>query len=229
MREFFIRLLDALDGISRPASSPMASLERSISAAHRAHTAARRALAVAMAEEARETERRLALIVKTHDLESRAVHALRGGHDDLASEAAAAIAVMATEINASEQAAKRFAAEVALARREVDAQRRRLSELDRGRRLARVGSALTVTMNHSESGLDSIAEAEEALAKVVADNHNARMVRQEFAPPVEHLIERMSAAGFGEPIEVSASDVLVRLRAAAGEPVANLIESNPQY
>src|SRR5579871_1985473 len=153
MREFLTRLFDTLDNISRPASSPMASLERSISAAHRAHTAARRALAVAMAEEARETERRLALIGKSNDLESRAVQALRGGHDGLATEAAEAIALMATEINASEQAARRFAAEVALARREVDAQRRRLSELDRGRRLALVGSALTVTMNQSETGL----------------------------------------------------------------------------
>jgi phage shock protein A len=226
MREFLIRLLDALHGLSHRSSSPMASLERSIGAAHHAHTSARRALAVAMEEEARETERRLALIAKTSDLEQRAIAALRAGRDDLATQAAEAIAAMTSDINASERASQRFAAEVALARREIDAQRLRLSELDRGRRLARIGDALTATTHTSETGLDSFSEAEAALAKVVANNHDARAVRQEMAPPAEQLIERLSDAGFGEPLQVRASDVLARLRAAAGPEVSQLIESH---
>jgi len=64
------------------------------------------------------------------------------------------------------------------------------------------------------------------LAKVVSGNHDARFVRQELAPPAEHLIERMADAGFGEATHVRASDVLARLRAAAGIEVAHLIESN---
>ena len=205
----------------------MASLERSIASAYRAHTAARRALAVAMAEETRETERRLALVAKSNDLEQRAVEALRAGRDDLAAQAAEAIAAMTSDINASERASQRFSAEVALAHREVDAQRRRLSDLDRGRRLARIGDALSATMQNSETGLDSLSEAEAQLARVVSDNHDARFVRQEMAPPAEQLIERMSDAGFGEPTHVRASDVLVRLRASAGVQVSHLIESNP--
>ena len=227
MSDFLTRVFDVLNDLRRQASSPMASLDRSIAAAHRAHALARRALAIAIAEETREAERRLALVAKTNDLERRAVEALRGGRDDLAGEAAEAIAVMSTEIDASRQASERFAAEVALARREVEAQRRRLSDLDRGRRLARVGDALTGTMHKTETGLDSFGEAEAALAQVVADNHNARVIRQEMAP-AEHLIERMAEAGFGQPTRVLASDVLLRLRAAAGLPVANLIESNSE-
>jgi phage shock protein A len=226
MREFLIRLLDALHGLSHRSSSPMASLERSIAAAHHAHTSARRALAVAMAEETRETERRLALIAKTSDLEQRAIAALRAGRDDLAAQAAEAIAAMASDINASERASLRFAAEVALARREVDTQRRRLSELDRGRRLARIGDALTTAMHTSETGLDSFSEAEAVLAKVVANNHDARAVRQEMAPPAEQLIERLSDAGFGEPVQVRASDIMARLRATAEPEVSQLIESH---
>jgi phage shock protein A len=226
MREFLIRLFDTLNGLGDRTSSPMASLERSITAAHHAHTAARRALAVAVAEETRETERRLALIAKTTDLEQRAIAALRAGRDDLATQAAETIAAMTTDINASERASHRFVAEVALARREVEAQRRRLSELDRGRRLARIGDALTATMHTSETGLDSFSEAEAALAKVVANNHDARVVRQEMAAPAEQLIERMSDAGFGEPLQVRASDVLARLRAVAGPEVSQLIESH---
>jgi phage shock protein A len=220
MREFFIRLFDALNGQGRT-SSPMASLERSIAAAHHAHTAARRALAVAVAEETRETDRRLALIAKTSDLEQRAIAALHAGRNDLAAQAAETIAAMASDINASERASQRFAA-----RREVDAQRQRLSELDRGRRLARIGDALTATIHTSETGLDSFSEAEAALAKVVANNHDARAIRQEMAPRTEKLIERLSDAGFGDPAQVRASDVLARLRAAAGPEVSQLIESH---
>ena len=226
MREFLTRLFDALNDQQGRTSSPMASLERTIAAARHAHTSARHALAIAMAEETRETERRTALAAKAGELEKRAIEALRAGRDDLASQAAEAIASMATDIDASERASQRFAAEVALARREVDAQRRRLSELDRGRRLARIGNALTATKFASRTGLDSFSEAEAALATVVADNHDARFVRQEMAPPAEHLIERMSEAGFGEPIYIRASDVLARLRTtAAGPQPSNLIES----
>src|ERR1700760_966849 len=124
MREWLNHLVDLLTGPQGGASSPMASLDRSIAAAAHAHFAARRALAVAVAEETREADRRGALAAKLEDLEGRAVQALRAGREDLAIEAAEAIAVIATEIKASEQAAGRFAAEVALPRREVDAQRR---------------------------------------------------------------------------------------------------------
>jgi len=230
MRELLIQLIDALTGAQGEASSPMASLERSIAAAGRAHIAARRALAVAIAEESREAKRRAGLVVDVDGLERRAVAALRAGREDLALEASEAIAAIATEIATSERASQRFAAEVALARREVDAQRRRLAELDRGRRLAKIGSALAGTMHTSRSGCDSLSEAEAALARVVADNDDARAVRNEMAP-ADHLIERLSDAGFGEASHVKASDVLARLKTAAlTVAVPTLIEStsNPK-
>ena len=104
-----------------------------------------RALAVSMAEETREASRCQAMIAKKDDLEQRAIAALRAGRDDLATQAAEAIAAMTSDISGSERASQRFAAEIALARREVEAQWRRLSELDRGRRLARIGNALAAT------------------------------------------------------------------------------------
>ena len=226
MRELLIRLIDALMGAQGEGASPMASLERSIAAAGRAHITARRALAVAMAEESREAKRRAGLVVKVDDLERRAVGALRAGREDLAVEASEAIAAIATEINASERASQRFAAEVVLARREVDAQRRRLADLDRGRRLAKIGSALADTTHISRSGHDNLREAEAALAKVVADNDDARAVRNELAPPAEQLIERLSDAGFGEASYVRPGDVLARLKTRAlAIPVPTLIES----
>jgi phage shock protein A len=226
MEQFFARLFEMLSDLQRQSSSPMASLERSISAAHHAHASARHALAIAMAEGTRESERRTALAAKASDLEQRAVAALQAGREDLAAQAAEAIASIATDVNASEQASQRFAAEVALARREVSSQRRRLSELDRGRRLARIGHALTATAPTSASGLDHFSEAEATLARVAVDNHAARLVREETAEPAETLVERMSDAGFGESPHVRASDVLARLRAkACGGQVSHLIES----
>jgi hypothetical protein len=119
---------------------------------------------------------------------------------------------------------------VALARREVDAQRRRLAELDRGRRLARVGSALAATAPMSRDGLDSFTEAEAALARVVADNHDARAVGQEMAPTAQHLIERLSDAGFGPAVQVRSADVMSRLRTIAGGPSpAVLIKSETSF
>lgn len=231
MHPFLARLLDLLDSPfgSRP-SSATASLERAFAAAHRSHHLARRALAIALAEEVREAERRTTLAAKIGDLEVRAIDVLRAGRDDLALEVAETIAALTTELNASEQASQRFAAEVALARREVDAQRQRLSDLDRGRRLARIGTALNGAPPLSDTGLDSFTEAEAALAQLVAENHNGRFVREEMAPPADRLIERLSDAGFGEPSRIRAADVLARLRVQAGlqagHQQSQLIESN---
>jgi phage shock protein A len=224
MVDLLTRLLGLLGDLPGQAPSPLASLERSIAAAHQAHSAARRALGIAMAEEAREAERRAMLASKVGDLEQRAMEVMRGGREDLAMQAADAIAVMTTDIEASRQASERFAAEVALARREVDAQRRRLSDLDRGRRLARIGAALNAAAPGSQAGLDSFSEAEAALTRVNADNQEARFVRDELAPPAAQLIERMSDAGFGEPVQARAVDILTRLRREAGLNPTHLIE-----
>jgi phage shock protein A len=212
LHDFFTRLADLIDTVVAPQGSPMSNLDRAMEAAGKAHVAARRALAVAIAEEERELRRREVLVGKLADLERRAVEALRGGHDDLAAQAAETIAALETETAASTQASARFAAEVTLARRDVDAQRRRLADLDRGRRLARVGVALNSAPRH---GIDALTAAETALAKLEVDNHDARAIREELAPPTDRLIEQMADLGFGAPTRVRASDVMERLRAKA--------------
>lgn len=219
------RLLELTEGVAPATVSPLSHLDRSIKAAA-AHFAARRALAVAIAEEEREIRRRATLTDKVSDLERRAIEALRAGRDDLATAASEAIAEMETEMQAITQASLRFAAEVALAHREVDAQRRRLADLDRGRRLARVGAALNSAAqgsgSGSRSGIDSFTEAEAALVKVEADNHDARAIRDELATPSARLIDHMSDLGFGTPTQVRPSDVLARLRAKAPDFAAEV-------
>ena len=223
MRETLTVITDFISELLRPSSAPAASLDRSIAAAASTHIAARRALAVAVAEETREIARRDSLTLKVTDIERRAVQAIRAGRDDLALATAETIAAIRTEIEASERASSRFAAEVALARREVDSQRRRLADLDRGRRLARVGSALNGAASSSHPGQDRLAEAETALEKINADNADAKAIREEMAPKADRLIERLSDEGFGRPVTICPADVMARLRMMAAAPV--LIES----
>lgn len=206
------RLKARMSDLLLPARRDRPNLDRLIAVAGTAHVAARRALALAIAEEDREIRRRGRLAENAKDLQARAIEAIAGGREDLAVRAAESIAVIETEVGASTAASEGFATKVALARRDVDAQRRRLADLDRGRRLARVGAALNGT---APGGLPFLARAEAALVEVDAAQADAEAVRREFAPPAETLAEDMAEAGFGRPMRVLASDVMARLRALA--------------
>lgn len=221
MPEFITRFTELIGDLLLGRQAVMPSLERSIAAAASAHAAARRALAIAVAEEKREIARCEAMAFQVGDLEDRAVKAIRAGRDDLALAASEAIALIRSEIEASERASARFKAEVDLARSEVNGQRRRLSDLDRGRRLASVSHALNAVAPNT--GLDRFAEAEAALAKVLDGNADARAVREEMVPEADRVTELLASQGFGRPVSLSATDVMARLRAMAAVPV--LIET----
>ena len=223
MRNFMMLINNLVGELLHGRQAVAVELDRSIAAAGAAHVAARRALAIAIAEETREIQRRHSMTAKVADIESRAVEAIRAGHDDLALSASAAIATLSTEIEASQKASATFAAEVALARREIEIQRRRLADLDRGRRLARVGSALNSAAPHFQTGLDRFSEAEIALAKIDAENADARAVREEMMAPADQMIECLSDSGFGRPVAIRREDVMSRLREMAVAPL--LIET----
>jgi phage shock protein A len=221
MPDIMTRIAELVQDLLSGRRGEMPNLDQSIAAAASAHGQARRVLAIAVVEETREIERCASMTTKAADLEDRAVRAIRAGRDDLALAASEAIAAIRSEIEASEQASARFKAEVAVVRTEVDARRRRLSDLDRGRRLASIGRALNSV--NPNSGLDRLAEAEEALARISVDNANARAVREDLVPSSERLSELMASQGFGRPVSISAADVMTRLRTMAAMPV--LIES----
>ena len=119
-----------------------------------------------------------------------------------------------TEVAASRAASVRFADKVAATRREADSQRRRLADLDRGRRLARVGAALNgIAMAPDQ--LDPITCAEDALARVEAGNAEAAAVRAAFAPPTAAITDDLAEAGFGPRTRVLPADVMLRLQGLA--------------
>ena len=204
-----------------PARRSMSELDALIAAAGKAHIAARRALAVAVAEEDREIQRRTSLAANAGDLEVRAIEALTGGREDLAARAAEAIAVVETEVAASAAASVRFAAKVALnpsrGRRTAPPPRRSRPRAapGQGRRGARR------LRRRRPTGVAPLARAEAALLRVEAEQADAEAVRVAFAPSTETLADDMAEAGFGRPTRVLAADVMTRLRALAS-PVEQL-------
>src|SRR5208282_5724924 len=102
---------------------------------------AKKALAVAIAQESQESQRLDATRARIEDLETRAVAAIEAGRDDLAIEAAEAIATLEAERAASATARALFAAEIAKLKGHVLQQQMRFSQLERGRRIARAAEA----------------------------------------------------------------------------------------
>src|SRR4051795_13734661 len=97
---------------------------------------AKRALAVAIAQDEAEGKRLETTLSRISDLEERAVAALNGGRDELAGEAAEAIAVMEADRDSIREARATFAREILGLKTAVRRSGQRLAELERGRRIA---------------------------------------------------------------------------------------------
>src|SRR4029078_13136640 len=76
------------------------------------------------------------------DLEVRATAALDGGREDLAREAAQQIANLEADRDAAMTARTLFASEITRMKRQVANAEQRITELDRGRRIARAAEAV---------------------------------------------------------------------------------------
>jgi phage shock protein A len=194
---------------------------------------AKKALAVAIAQESQELQRLDATRARIEDLETRAVAAIAAGRDDLAAEAAEAIATLEAERDASLTASALFAAEIAKLRSHALQQQMRLSQLERGRRIARAGEAVRVArrgrIEASQIFEGTLAEAEATLSRlrehqVEADAAEAAFDALDAASGPIAVAERLSAEGFGPRLKPNAADVLARLRqrSAGGEPAPDV-------
>ncbi len=182
---------------------------------------AQRALAVAIAEDAQEGRRGAGLQARVSELEQRARAALAAGGEALAEEAAETIAGLEAEQAAGRQARALFAAEIARLRRHVAESERRLAELNRGRRVARVAEAVRVsrrgTIEPAGVQICTLSEAEATLARLRGRQESAADACDELAgitgatgpDPIE---KRLEAAGFGPATRPTATSVLARLR-----------------
>jgi phage shock protein A len=111
-------------------------LDQQIRDAASATERAKRALSIAIAQDEAEGKRLETTLARIADLEERATAALADRRDDLANEAAEAIALMEADRDAIKQARAAFAADAAQLRSAVANAGHRLAELERGRRIA---------------------------------------------------------------------------------------------
>src|SRR5258706_14646183 len=103
---------------------------------------AKRTLALAIAQDQQEGRRLDATNAHIADLEIRATAALDGGREDLAREAAESIASLEADRDAAMTARTLFASEISRLKRHVANAEARITELDRGRRIARASEAV---------------------------------------------------------------------------------------
>ena len=186
---------------------------------------AKKALAIAIAQESQEQQRQDATLASIADLETRAIAAIEAGREELATETAEAIATLEAERDASSAARILFAAEITKLKGQFLQQQMRLSQLERGRRIARAAEAVRVARRGRIEGAPvfagTLAEAEATLARlrehqVAADAAEVAFDRLDAATSPGAVAEKLSAEGFGPRLKPNAADVLARLRERAG-------------
>ncbi|TMI99603.1 MAG: hypothetical protein E6G97_22080 [Alphaproteobacteria bacterium] len=180
---------------------------------------AKRALAVAIAQDEAEGKRLETTLARIADLEERAVAALGGGSDELATEAAEAIAVMEADRDAIREARATFAREIAGLKTTVRRSGQRLAELERGRRIALAAESVRrLKSGHgfaSPSGATALADAEATLRRLrarQAEEAGADTAYETLDADPAGIAEKLEAAGFGQRTRPTAASVLERLK-----------------
>ncbi len=182
----------------------------------------KRTLALAIAGDQQEGRRLEATNARIGDLELRATAALEGGREDLAREAAQAIANLEADPDAAMTARTLFGQEIAQLKRHVANAEVRLTELDRGRRIARASDAVR---SLRRSGVEAARPYESTLPEAENTLRRLRERKMEAQAADEALIEldaasgplataeKLAEQGFGPRMKLTADDVLARLKA----------------
>jgi phage shock protein A len=188
---------------------------------------AKRALAVATAQDEAEGKRLETTLTRITDLEERAVAALNGGSEELAAEAAETIAVMEADRDSIREARATFAHEIGNLKATVRKSSQRLAELERGRRIAsaaesvrrlKAGSGLA-----TPSGATALTDAEATLRRLRERQFEDAAAADAFEaldnePNPVRVADKLEAAGFGKRTRSTAASVLERLKQKTAAP-----------
>ena len=182
----------------------------------------KRSLALAIAGDQQEGRRLDATNARIADLEVRATAALDGGREDLAREAAQAIANLEADRDAAMTARTLFASEITRMKRQVAGAEARITELDRGRRIARAAEAVRALRR---GGIEAARpyestppEAENTLKRLRERQIEAQaafdaLIELDAATGLLATAEKLAEQGFGPRLKSTADDVLARLNA----------------
>jgi len=182
---------------------------------------ARRALAIARAQDAAEAARIEGLRAKIADLEQRAVAALEALREDLAAEAADAIAGLEIDVAAAVAARASFSRECEKLSRMTGDAERRFAELERGRRAARAAEAIRRLRSrgaqHFGGGDSALRDAEATLKRLrerqIEDEAATSAIEAiEGSSGADLVAEKLETAGFGDQTKPTGKSVLERLK-----------------
>ncbi|WFU17799.1 PspA/IM30 family protein [Bradyrhizobium sp. CB3481] len=182
----------------------------------------KRSLALAIAGDQQEGRRLEATNARIADLEIRATAALDGGREDLAREAAQAIANLEADRDAAMTARTLFATEITRMKRQVASAEARITELERGRRIARASEAVRALRRGGIEAArpyeSTLPEAENTLKRLRERQVEAQaaadaLVELDAATGPQATAEKLAEQGFGPRMKSTADDVLARLNA----------------
>jgi len=182
----------------------------------------KRSLALAIAGDQQEGRRLDATNARIADLEVRATAALDGSREDLAREAAQAIANLEADRDAAMTARTLFASEITRMKRQVANAEARITELDRGRRIARAAEAVRALRRGGIEAArpyeSTLPEAENTLRRlrerqIEAQAASDALIELDAATGPLATAEKLAAQGFGPRLKSTADDVLARLNA----------------
>lgn len=194
-------------------------IEQKIREAQEGLRAAKYTLA-GLIQRARSEDRQIAALEnRVADLLARATEAMDAGREDMAQEAAQAIADMENEIALRRETSSRLETRILRLRASVETANRRIIDLKQGaiaakavRREQDMQSRLGRTL-HQDNAMDEA----DALIKGVMGRDDP-LEQSEILAEIdtglshENLGDRMAAAGFGPSSKTTASDVLSRLK-----------------
>lgn len=180
---------------------------------------AKYALASLIQRERAENRQVSGLEKRIADLMAQAGDALHGGREDLASEAAQAVAQLENELTLRRQTIQRLETRILQLRQSVDTANRRLIDLKQGAlaaRAARKEQEVQKRLGRHISGSSAFEEAEDLIARVLSrdDPFEQGQILDEIDRGLDKadIADRMADAGFGPATRTTAADVMTRLR-----------------
>lgn len=183
--------------------------------------AAKATLASLIQRQRSEEKQHAGLKSRIADLTRRAQEALAHDREDMAAEAARAIAAMENELTLRAETLARLDQKVMRLRSSIEAGHRRIIDLKQGAIQARaVRREQDIQMRMHRSGVtsSSVDEAEELIARVLG--RDDPFERSEILADINRdldggsITDRMADAGFGHATRSTPDDVLARLKAA---------------
>jgi phage shock protein A len=178
---------------------------------------ARKAIAIATAQNDQEATQCQKMERQIADLEERTVAAMEQGKTELAREAAETIATLEAEREASLQAQTTFQTEITRLKTILRNAESRLKELERGQRVV-TAVEKTQTLRHTgpDTAMNALSDAEATLQRLRSRQREfevtaAAMAEMETSGNPASMTEKLAEAGCGAPLRSKAEDVLKRL------------------